>query len=1348
MFSLGSPSQRSDTGDTIYGGANTRVEINDLGDLGPNGHAHDADTILGDNGDIYRLVGAFGTATKDANGNAKSALAFLSFNYDCTTAGPLCTAPYDATEQIIPTAWTLLDYTYGASDANGLAAHDIGGPDLIDGESGNDVVLGETGNDVLFGGGQDDTIIGGNGNDRIYGGSGDDRILGDNGYFNTSRNGMTEPLWDVTTPNSTNVLVSIPGPYTQALTFQAGDFFSEARLFDYVADPTLPQSGYSDIIYGGLGNDWIHGGGGDDAISGAEALPFYYSKIPQAAIQIAWGINPANPLLYDPTTTKFADYNADDPWSKIYDCTSGQKDVGVNGTCASGQKVDFFLNFTPYVLDANGNPVLDATGNPIKSNDGCDIIFGDNGNDWMVSGTDTNWLFGGFGDDLLQNSQNLETDNELNRTPEPALWADPTFAFGGDGRDVLIADTGNARMMDWTGEFNSFIVPFSPFGEPTVERSFSPWHRDFIKALSIAGGADQTFTPNTPLDEIALSTPQDNFWNDQHGGPRDPQPGNVPGVKIDFRQQVDLGTGCPCDAGDLITVQKLINGQPQEAAPGLVGPVGTPIVFTYLVRNPGTQALTITSIVDDNATRSSTADDFTPIYVSGDTNGNHMLDPGETWTYTSQGVTGAPTTLPNGSFENTVKVVGLDSAKSVQVSAEDIGNYTGTPVGLQIGKDINAVNPLNPTVTEQADTQANGPKLAAGSPIVFTYRIWTTSGSPISSLSVTDTIPTSGDSWTPLPVLVTFLGAQYNVGDTNHDGKLEVGEVWQFTSAGAVGAPTTADSGVNFDVGNATGVDQNGKTYVATNPAYYTGISGLDFVKTVNGQDANTSGPTVAVGSTLTFGYLVINSSSSTMTLTDIVDDNGTPMNTADDVKLSTHGIAPVLSGGFNVGDTNHNGLLDAGESWSFTYVTTAQTGAVLNTAVVTVVNAAGQIVSASDIAQYTGIGPQLSVETDVNAPIPGTPTSSDNAETSPGKVLAIGTALVYTDLVTNTGLVALKNVSISNTYNGTTTFTPLPVNGAACGSTFNVGDVNCNGQLDPNETWLYTSVGVFSQNGVSGIHNTTSTASAMAVVGTGTASNTDPFTYYDGVTTGGIKVVKAINAVNPGAPTAAEDANSSSSPVYVQVGSTVTFTFAVSSPNNLTIPGPIALTDFTVYPAGASGPITPTYVSGDKNGDGKIDKSEVWIYQYTTTALAGLNGDVAAVTFTSGNTTYGSTDPAWYFGVNDAITIKKAVNAVSPGSPTAIEEGDTTSVEQYLAAGSPITWTYRVSNTGNDPLNAITITDSTGSFAPAQITVATCGGNAGTYNAGDANCNGMLDPAETWLYTSSGVVSPTALAG
>jgi Ca2+-binding RTX toxin-like protein len=288
----------------------------------------------------------------------------------------------------------------------------------VHGEAGDDVILGQLGGDVLAGDGQDDTIIGGTGNDRIYGGTGDDRVLSDDGYFITSRNGLTEPLWDVATANTTDVLEALPGPFTQATTFQTGQLFNQARLLGYNSDdPTA--GGYADIVYGGLGNDWIHGEGGDDAISGAAALPFYYSDIAQSAILGAWGIDPADPLRYNPSTTKFADYNADDPWAKIYDCTSGMKDVGIDGSCEAGVKVDFFLNFTPYVRDATGTPITDALGNLVKSGDGCDIVYGDNGNDWLVGGTDTNWLFGGFGDDLLQSSQNLETDSERNRVTPP-----------------------------------------------------------------------------------------------------------------------------------------------------------------------------------------------------------------------------------------------------------------------------------------------------------------------------------------------------------------------------------------------------------------------------------------------------------------------------------------------------------------------------------------------------------------------------------------------------------------------------------------------------------------------------------------------------------------------------------------------------------------------------------------------------------------------------------------------------------------------------------------------------------------------------------------------------------------
>src|SRR5205085_1032802 len=66
--------------------------------------------------------------------------------------------------------------------------------------------------------------------------------------------------------------------------------------------------------------------------------------------------------------------------------------------------------------------------------------------------------------------------------------------------------------------------------------------------------------------------------------------------------------------------------------------IGTNVVWTYLLTNPGTVPLTITSFRDDAGTPGITGDDFTPRYVSGDINSNNKLDPAETWLYTSAGV--------------------------------------------------------------------------------------------------------------------------------------------------------------------------------------------------------------------------------------------------------------------------------------------------------------------------------------------------------------------------------------------------------------------------------------------------------------------------------------------------------------------------------------------------------------------------------------------------------------------------------------------------------------------------------------------------------------------------------------
>ncbi len=52
----------------------------------------------------------------------------------------------------------------------------------------------------------------------------------------------------------------------------------------------------------------------------------------------------------------------------------------------------------------------------------------------------------------------LSTDGWLNDQPEThPVYEDRVF--GGAGLDILIGNTGGDRLIDWVGEFNSYIVP-------------------------------------------------------------------------------------------------------------------------------------------------------------------------------------------------------------------------------------------------------------------------------------------------------------------------------------------------------------------------------------------------------------------------------------------------------------------------------------------------------------------------------------------------------------------------------------------------------------------------------------------------------------------------------------------------------------------------------------------------------------------------------------------------------------------------------------------------------------------------------------------------------------------------
>ncbi|MBD3648098.1 MAG: calcium-binding protein, partial [Pseudomonadales bacterium] len=559
--------------DTIYGGAGTRVDRNTIG----GNHTRDADTILGDNGIINRIVGTNGTPSG----------AFLTFTYD----------NYGEADRLIPRAFTLLDYTLGGDPS------DRGQADLVKGGPGDDVIHGMTGNDVLFGDGRDDDIYGGTGSDRIYGGSGEDGIVGDDGKIFTSRNGETEPLNSLFVANEQTTF-ALPGPWTSYVEFIDGRLTKTVEL-------TAWDIGGNEIIFGGLGDDFIHAGAGDDAVSGAEALPEFYNDDSQGSFDVGAAFTNLNPLGYDPATTLFYNYDPSrwDPKAKID---------------------NFVLNFDAFETD----------GSVIE--DGKDRIFGDLGHDWLVGGTGHDRLFGGLGDDLLQNDDYLETNGGANtdpdggdpNNPDDSTWGD--FAFGGGGRDVLIANTGFDRMYDWNGEYNSFIVPWSRFGEPTVVRKPSPAVINLVLDMGRSSGADQSLVESN--GELGLADNQDTLSKNQKGGPRDPQPGNDrgridnPGGPEDDTDKVitqDGSTpggrpGLLFSAG--VDVQKAINAADPLNPTAIEDAdfnartleIGDDVVWTYLVSNTGNVSLNITDMVDYACTPGCNNDYFYPEYRRGD----------------------------------------------------------------------------------------------------------------------------------------------------------------------------------------------------------------------------------------------------------------------------------------------------------------------------------------------------------------------------------------------------------------------------------------------------------------------------------------------------------------------------------------------------------------------------------------------------------------------------------------------------------------------------------------------------------------------------------------------------------
>ncbi|MCA9060477.1 MAG: hypothetical protein KDA85_18330, partial [Planctomycetaceae bacterium] len=358
LYGTPTASHRPDGQDIIFGGSNTHTARNDAGDLTPDGHGRDADVILGDNGNIFRIVGINGVATPN----------HLQYNWDIYGG-----------QHVIPRSTQYLEYAFG--DASNPAFNDE-----LHGESGDDTIHGMSGNDVIFGDGQDDNLIGGAGHDRIFGGSGEDGILGDDGRIFTSRNGLTEPLNGILTA-AVQADFNIPNTYIGAMTNVSGRLKKTVDLASYYV-------GGNDIIYGGLGDDFIHGGAGDDALSGAEATTAWFITTAQNGTPI---------LGYNSSTRKFADYVAGNSLAKIngfvlnFDATSGGSKINDGMDNIFGDEGNDWLvggTQNDRLFGGMGDDLLNADDN-LETHGGMNIMVDE------APFADADFAYGGAGFDVL-----------------------------------------------------------------------------------------------------------------------------------------------------------------------------------------------------------------------------------------------------------------------------------------------------------------------------------------------------------------------------------------------------------------------------------------------------------------------------------------------------------------------------------------------------------------------------------------------------------------------------------------------------------------------------------------------------------------------------------------------------------------------------------------------------------------------------------------------------------------------------------------------------------------------------------------------------------------------------------
>ena len=202
----------------------------------------------------------------------------------------------------------------------------------------------------------------------------------------------------------------------------------------------------------------------------------------------------------------------------------------------------------------------------------------------------------------------------------------------------------------------------------------------------------------------------------------------------------------------------------------------------------------------------------------------------------------------------------------------------------------------------------------AGETISYTLAVTNQGNAAIADVVVDDPFTTN-----EAPV----MNGGFNAGDTDQDNLLDVGETWQYTASHTV-TQAELDAGTSIvNTATVTGTGATPDSDDASVPVAQSKVLHIEKDATVADGTANSTSDVI--------NYTLAVTNQGNAAIAGVVVDD--PFTTNE---------APVLIGGFNVGDTDQDNLLDVGETWQYTAshtVTQAELEAgtnIVNTATVT----------------------------------------------------------------------------------------------------------------------------------------------------------------------------------------------------------------------------------------------------------------------------------------------------------------------------------------------------------------------------------------------------------------------------